>query len=566
MNNKIILLTLWVLSILLFLLYNISGIFYSFDVTHPSETEAMYFSDRIIEHSNYENGLILNTTQPWYELSGFWVYNESEQSFYPRIAWWIIYLSVLSKIIWIPPITLISIINIIGVLYIFMLTTKLLDERRWILVASLFALAPYTILWNNFLYGNLLWISYFIIAIYYFTKSYQSINILVGILFLFLFFWIRFEAVVYIILFIVYIIWLHKSFLFQLKHLLKYITLTMLLFGWFLYSNYEIYNDPLHVWYADIESKSSVELSESEIISKNKIESESTINKLLYKYQFFRIRFIERRWWIKNASIFAFDKAYRFIIEPYWTFILLTFLWFFRFFGDKKISTTTKKFIYITSIIALYFTFFETFSFHYWWNRYWLTSFYPRYFFFVYFILIFISIYYLWQLKKIWLLILFLFILSSFDQLLIKYPDWLHRQVEKKATYQEMKTIISENDITPGNSVIVSTIFSKILYDFIIINPIEFYDIQINNMMGTINSKDIDICELAWALSVNYRNKNIVSVEQIPHNSYMRLWEKFWWTEIYKTKDHDIYILDIENTLNYCNSKQDLIIESKITQ
>ena len=59
-RDKIKLLILGTALVLFFLIYNLSGLFFAYDVTHPSETEAMYFSDSVIEKQDYKEGLLLN--------------------------------------------------------------------------------------------------------------------------------------------------------------------------------------------------------------------------------------------------------------------------------------------------------------------------------------------------------------------------------------------------------------------------------------------------------------------------------------------------------------------------
>lgn len=539
---------LWICILLLtVIIYNISGIFYEYEVSHPSETEAMYFSDSVIENESYTLWLYTDLEKEKYEIGWFWAYDSENNKFLPKVAWWIIYVSTYFKLIWIPPIVWISIINILWLVFIYLLIKLRFNQQIAIITSVLFWLNTYVILWNNFLYANLTWIIFFIIALYYFSKEYKIKNILLWIFFLYIFFLFRFEAVIYGSFWLIYMIIIHYKKVFKWKHFLVYIIFWLSLICLFLVSNQKIYNDPIHVWYTKSDKAKNKQTEE--------ILQKWNLAVILNKYQFFRTRFIKNQWWIKEASSFAYWQAYRFIIEPLNLVFLLWFLWLFLLLTWKT-NRETKAFIIIFSLLWFYFSFFETFSYHYWWNRSGITSFYSRYFFFVYFIIILLFSYYVFSRNylnnNLKIILVCAMIIVNLDNVFFRYNDSLINQALTKNTYHNIKAELDKNEFQPQDTVVISWLFSKILYNYNVVNPFSLFDLENNSMFSTIDKSWFDACKLSEQIEKNYKNKKIISVEFKKHRSHLNLWWKLEWTEIWSNHNFNIHELDIKKVLNTC--------------
>lgn len=526
--------------VLTFFLYNLSGLYTSYDVTHPSETETMYFSQGIIEEQSFIKWLNTNETFDEFNRPSFWTYKQESELFQNTIAIWTYIYSVFFDLIWIQPVVWFSLINIIWLLFAYLIGVKLFHSNKAALLITIFTVCnSYIILRNNFVYWNTIWFTFFLIWLYFFIKDDAYKNLLIGSLCLYIFLLIRHESVIYIVFLWIY--FLIKSFKkFDTKLLVTLLLISGSVVGVYFFTNYQIYWKYINIWYLNHEKSIAKRVTTSE-------STYATILNTLNTYQPFRPRFIKKLW-LKNAVVHANKIINRFILDGEWSLIVLYLLLTWVLLFKWKLHKEQRWFLIFWILLSLYFTFFEAFSYHYWWNREWLSSFYSRYLFFIYFF-VSVLIWTLYYKKILWNKIVYILLVSSLllglDKTFLRYDDWLIRQIEIKDQYYSMKGVLTENSLYPEDTVIVSWIASKIFYDYETYNPLRFFGYNIDPMFGTRTNWDIDLCGIFDYVTENSPDKKLVIIEYKDHkSSYLGLWWKYQWEFIYQEDAYEIYVVD----------------------
>ena len=119
-------------------------------------------------------------------------------------------------------------------------------------------------------------------------------------------------------------------------------------------------------------------------------------------------------------------------------------------------------------------------------------------------------------------------------------------QIEAKHDFSNLKKIAEINWFSPQNTKIISWFFSKIFYEYIVIDPFQFYWFENNSMFWRTDKTDFNECILFQEIdNENSPNMKFLLIEyKIHRRSYLWLKEKFNWQNIYEDDAFLIFELD----------------------
>ncbi len=500
--------------LVVFLLGNAISLFDENWPVHPSEAQALFFSHELLTDHDLVIERELNGLFPGSLFTtGFGV--PDEDTILPRIAFGIIVVSAVGHLLGTNGVFIfVNLINLIGLVYLHAIVKRAFGSRVALVSLFFYAISVPYLLWSNYLYGNLLGFTFYLIGLFYLLRAVHAStpslrDYLLAAVFFAGLLWTRYEGYVYLLLTLAYLGFRYRNSI-QSRYAMAAIALLVLLLAPYAYLNDILYGSPFTIGYVVSKKQTSV----ASYADDSLVDS---IFNLHSRFPALRIAF--RQWGLIGGLAFLFDISKRFIFDIYVFPTVLGLLGGCMMLQRRE----TKDHLAVLAFLSLFFIYFEGASYHLGWDKQWIWGFYSRYWFPVYALLAICAGYFLihsWLMDRnrpIISVLLAVHLLLVFHTLFFPYNGLINIQQNKHDSY-----ILNQwASTTPSESVLISGYFGKTIIARPVLNPLLIDGMPDYNAMFHVILDEEDV--RAQDTLVNYtsylleRGYPVYSVEWTDH-------------------------------------------------
>jgi len=415
---------------------------------------------------------------------------------------------------------LFSLLGLIGAYYLYKLICLNYKENYALLGVFFFVFSFPFIFWNNFLYGNIIGFSFFIIGIYYLydyleydkNKKY----LIFGIFLCLVAIWIRYEFLIYFSFLILVFFVKYKRF----RNIRTVLIIGIISFIFFVFPfmklNFDTYGGPFSIGYTSQKSNASDISNNDNSISEEFI---SAVDNTLKRFPLVRqpAKSLGLKggflWILKNYSNYCLRLA---PILNIWAAVCLFFLIFV-----KKIRQSIPSWLIVLGISSLFILYFEGSAYHWGWQYNIYHAFYSRYWIIIFAFLASVAgIAFSFKQgvfsKKVYIILIPIYLIQSFTLLFGSTSSVEKLGIAKEKRY-ELYNWFNQN---APESVIVTDVLSKSFVDMSVLQPMNIDNFaKYKAMFGdVVIPQNEDFIRLKEVLKkVSYAGYDIYLVEWPEH-------------------------------------------------